>query len=150
VLRLQNLFIHKDSWPLMLTTFAGAGLSRLRKLRVHIFSDVSDSVKEAYVPMPRHVVQQMVDACPNLVVLQLVGNGLLSSGGHNHLPEVRHSPPVSLAPLGQLQHLTSLRVHSVRAQVCFLCDDQHTFCWHGPFMSSRCCMLLDCYCHDTA
>jgi hypothetical protein len=115
VLRLQNLFIHKDSWSLM---FEGAQLCRLRKLRLHICSEVSDSADEIYVPMPRQVVQQMVDACPNLEVLQLVGNGLLSSGGPNRLPEVRQSPPVSLAPLGQLQHLTSLRVHSVRTQVC--------------------------------
>jgi hypothetical protein len=128
VLRLQNLFMHRDSWPLM---FAGAQLNRLRELRLTIFYDVYEFRNDDEGVMPPQVVQQMVDACPNLKVLQLGGDGLLSNNRSpgNCMPEVRDCPPVSLAALAQLQHLTSLRVYSLRTQVCF-----------GPLVTPSCAL----------
>jgi hypothetical protein len=114
VLRLQNLFMHRDSWPLM---FAGAQLTKLRALCLTIFYSVHDYRDDAY--MPPEAVQQMVDACPNLEVLQIGGDALLSSCSENCMPYVRSFPPVSLAAVAQLQHLTSLRVYFLRPQVCF-------------------------------
>jgi hypothetical protein len=115
VLRLQNLFMHRDSWPLM---FAGAQLNSLHELRLTMY-DVEFHIDDSSV-MPPNVVQQMVDACPKLKVLQLGGDVLLSNrySPGNCMPEVRDCPPVSLAALAQLQHLTSLRVYSMRSQVC--------------------------------
>jgi hypothetical protein len=113
VLRLQHLFMHKDSWGLM---FAGAELRKLRELRLTAFHTFGVMSYTGHEPMPPQVVQQIVDACPNLEVLQLGGNSLVSKY-YACMPEVREYPPVSLAPLPQLQHLTSLRVYSMRAQV---------------------------------
>ena len=135
VLRLQNLFMHRDSWPLM---FAGAQFSRLRELCLTMYSTVTDCVSGRYMPMPPQVVQQMVDACPNLEVLHLCGDSILSSSNKNCLPRVLEAPRVSLTPLAQLQHLTNLRVYSMRSQVC-LCT-----LFSGHLFYVCCCVALAC------
>jgi hypothetical protein len=113
VLRLQHLLLHRNSWPLL---FTGAQLGSLRQLRLTSFL-TAPGRRAHHVPMPPQCIQQMVDACPNLEVLQLGGDGLLS-GRNSTMNEGPPNPPVSLSPLAQLQHLTRLRVYSLRTQVC--------------------------------
>jgi hypothetical protein len=93
--------------------FAGAQVGNLRELRLTSCSGVQRSAL-----MPPECVQQMVDACPHLQVLQLGGEYLLSGFSDNELREGPPEPPVSLLPLAQLQHLMRLRVYSMRSQVC--------------------------------
>jgi hypothetical protein len=99
VLRLQCVFMHKDAWPLV---FQSAQLPRLRELRFTGNSlGMAGSPGMRCNPMPAQCKQQLVTACPNLVVLELGGLGLL-----------REAP---LALLSQFQKLTSLQVVCERA-----------------------------------